>query len=160
MFYNQKFPRLSNPKRAPPENLVFSLHDKSNPRIESCQMRTLRKRKALIPLMMIKKPQLENSIDCLFSYLLQFLRLKTRSIGRIMVIIIIIMEFPFTNFNNVSTGVFSFLTSVNLKKKISYFSRNFSSIWLLIKQNLQKTTILFHIYQGNLLFCIYQIKII
>ena len=99
-------------------------------------MRTLRKRKALTPLMMIKKPQLENSIDCLFSYLLQFLNLKTRSIGRIMVIIIIIMEFPFTNFNNVSTGVFSFLTSVNLKKKISYFSRNFSSIWLLIKQNL------------------------
>ena len=89
-------------QRAPPENLVFSLHDKSNPRIESCQMRTLRKRKSLIPLMMIKKPQLENSIDCLFSYLLQFLKLKTRSIGRIMVIIIIIMEFPFTNFNNVS----------------------------------------------------------
>ena len=130
MFNNQKFPRLSNPKST---TRKFSFLSTTKVII---QEETLRKRKALTPLMMIKKPQLENSIDCLFSYLLQFLKLKTRSIGRIMVIIIIIMEFPFTNFNNVSTGVFSFLTSVNLKKKISYFSRNFSSIWLLIKQNL------------------------
>ena len=90
----------------------------------------------------------------LIAYLLQFLKLKTTSIGRIMVI----KEFPITNFNNISIGVFSFLTSVNLKTKYLIFRETFRAYGSLSSKIFRKQQ--YYLIFIKIPFCIYQIKII
>ena len=85
----------------------------------------------------------------LIAYLLQFLKLKTTSIGRIMVI----KEFPIKNFNNISIGVFSFLTSVNLKTKYLIFRETFRAYGSLSSKICRKQQ--YYLIFIKVPFCIY-----